>query len=109
MPKQKGKGKGGGKNTKPKAGGKNQGKNQGQGKGKGNQGKKTFQPNYSQSTKKVVDRFLQERAAAKRQKQTSEAIREQGAVLFASAAEAQASQMVKRGVISKKEKKTYAK
>jgi hypothetical protein len=42
--------------------------------------------NYSQSTQKEVNRFLQERGAAKREQRERQAMREQGKILFSSMA-----------------------
>eukprot|EP01050_Picozoa_sp_SAG11_P035642 SAG11_NODE_13172_length_666_cov_4.072310_1_plen_153_part_10 len=102
MPK-KGKGNSGGQGTKPKANPSKPKANPNQG-GKGGKGAKG-QPNYSESTKKAVNQFLHERGAARREKRAREEMREQGAVLFASIATAQANQMVASGLISKREKK----
>eukprot|EP01050_Picozoa_sp_SAG11_P020424 SAG11_NODE_3440_length_2446_cov_17.994461_1_plen_91_part_00 len=62
---------------------------------KGGQGGR--RQNYTESTQKSIDAFLHARGAAKRAAREQDSIREQGAILFPSVAEAQAEAMVKAG------------
>ena len=53
--------------------------------------------------------FLKYRGAEKRWKKDQSALREQGSILFASTAEAQADAAIAAGTLNKKERKKYIK
>eukprot|EP01052_Picozoa_sp_SAG31_P055407 SAG31_NODE_15280_length_762_cov_1.687783_1_plen_216_part_10 len=91
------------------SGGRGQGRGRAKGAGAKNTQAKPTKPNYTASTQKEINEFLKYRGAEKRWKKDQFALREQGSILFASTAEAQADAAIAAGTLTKKERKKYIK